>query len=450
MANDGFSRCCFGSFFVILIALLGLLSPDLPAQARTTKAPAETEDALIKDALAAYRAGRMDEAVGKLREAHRARPEDPYARLYLGLLLYQKDSRSTEAQEMMESVLDRFPTNPDLLLRLTDSYLATGRDAKIPSFLENSKKARESNHRLALNIIYTLVRYARVEQARVALDDFSAANPQEAKAGAAGRTTIDPTITRELGEVSFIRGLIAATTGQRDEAMKQFQAADRNEFPPQDSPQMKMLAEALFRFEEYSLSAQAYQVYLSHFSQDIEARLQLAICYFSSASFKRAQEELQRVYEKAPELPQVNYYMGRVFLETKNHEAARRCFEAELRINTASYPAMAELAYLDYARGENEKCLKWLEKSASLSPDYPEMHFVYGLLYNRSGEYNLAIENLEKVVQSNPRHITAQFQLSLAYRRIGNEAKAKEHADIYNQLLEDHKARTLGEDIRKK
>ena len=51
---------------------------------------------------------------------------------------------------------------------------------------------------------------------------------------------------------------------------------------------------------------------------------------------------------------------------------------------------------------------------------------------------------------SDPRHITAQFQLSIAYRRIGNEAEAKEHADIYNRLLEDHKARTLGEDIRKK
>ena len=74
---------------------------------------------------------------------------------------------------------------------------------------------------------------------------------------------------------------------------------------------MKMLAEALYRFEEYALAAQAYQVYLSHFPQDTDARLQLAICYFSSTSFTRAQEQLQQVFEKAPEMPQVNYYMGR-------------------------------------------------------------------------------------------------------------------------------------------
>lgn len=451
MRNSGCIRCGLSLSGLMWIALLCLQRLDVPAQTRSPKAPG-TEDGLIREALADYQADRIDAAIGKLRQAHTTQPDNPYARLYLGLLLYQKAAKSLEAQEMMESVLDRFPTNPDLVLRLMDSYLATNRESKIPSLLERSKTARASNHRLALNIVYALVRYAQVEQARVVLDGCSTVlqAPRESKADAAGKNAAGPVPSRELGEVFFLRGLIAATTGQKEEAMRQFQTADREDFPPRDSPQMKMLAEALFRFEEYALSAQAYHVYLSHFPDDLDARLQLAICYFSFASFKRAQEQFQQVYAKAPELPQVNYYMGRVFLETKRHDEARRCFEAELKINPASYPAMAELAYLDYAQGDIEKCRQWLEKSAALSPDYPEMHFVYGLLYNRLGKYDRAIDSLEKVVRSDPRHITAQFQLSIAYRRIGNEAEAKEHADIYNRLLEDHKARTLGEDIRKK
>jgi len=431
---------------MLCIALLCLSTPILWSQAPANPAVEQSADTLIKEALAAYQSGRLEVAVEKLRQAHKVAPANPHARLYLGLLLYQEDSSSVEAQGLMESVLDQFPTNPDLLLRLTDSYLASRQEAKIPSLLERSKQTRAANHRLALNIIYVLVRYAQLEPARRELDEFSAILQSLLEA----RTPADPTLTREMGEIFFIRGLVAATSGQKDEAMQQFQAADRNDFPPQDSPQMKMLAEALFRLEEYALAAQAYQTYLSHFPEDDDARLQLAISYCSSSSFIGAQEQLQRLYNKAPEMPEVNYYLGMVLLEAKNHEEARRHFESELRINPSSYQAMAQLAYLDYTQGDNEKCRQWLDKAAALNSTWPETNYIYGLLYNRLGKYDLAVRSLESAVRENPKHIKAHFQLSLAYRRSGNEAKAKEHADIYSRLLEAHKAKSLGDDPRKK
>ncbi len=213
---------------------------------------------------------------------------------------------------------------------------------------------------------------------------------------------------------------------------------------------MKMLAEALFRLEDYALAAQAYQTYLSHFPGDDEARLQLGIAYCSSSSFTRAQEQLQQLYEKAPGMPEVNYYLGMVLLEARKHDEARRHFESELRLNPKSYQAMAELAYLDYTQGDNEKCRQWLEKAAGLNSKWPETNYVYGLLYNRTGKYDLAVKSLESAIQENPKHIKAHFQLSIAYRRSGNDAKAKEEADIYNRLLESYKVKSLGEDPRKK
>ncbi len=427
------------SFAATLLVLTCLLAPLSPAQAPSA-------DALIKEALTAYKSGRIELAIEKLRKAHKSAPANPHARLYLGLLLYQQNPASLEAQGLMESVLDQFPSNPDLLLRLTDSYLASNKASKVPPLLERTRQVRPADRRLAFNIVYILVRYAQLDDARRELDAIYAS----LRTAESDTAKPDPKLALESGEVSFIRGLISATAGQKEEAMRRFQEADRNDFPPPDSPQMKMLAEALFRFEEYSLAAQAYQVYLAHFPQDLDARFRMSVCYFSSTAFERARKELERVYEKAPDMPDVHYYMGLVALETKNLEEARRQFEAELKISPASNQAMTEIAYLEYAQGDNGKCLRWLEKAIALDSDWPETNFVYGLLYNRLGNYDLAVKSLEKAVQGNPNHIKAQLQLSIAYRRIGNEAKAKEHADIYNKLLEAHKERTLGEDPRRK
>jgi tetratricopeptide (TPR) repeat protein len=433
------------SFLSPLIMLICLLSSPLPLRGQSA-------DALLKEALAAYQSGRLEIAIGKLRQVHKAQPSNPAARLYLGILLYQKDPTDLEAQGLMESVLSQYPGNPDLLLRLTDSYLATGNDAKLTSLLERCQRTMSANDRLAFNIVYLLVRYARVENADRELKQL-AERLQNRAASSRGQTRDaagDQSATQALSEVSFIRGLIAATSGKKDEAMVQFQAADRGDFPPQDSPQMKMLAEALFRLEDYALAAQAYQTYLRRFPADDDARLQLAISYCSSSSFVRAQEQLQHLYQKAPAMPQVNYYLGMVLLEAKKHDEARRHFESELKINPDSYQSMSELAYLDYTRGDDDKCRQWLEKAEALNPKWPEMNYVYGLLFNRLGKYDLAVKRLESAVQENPRHIKAQFQLSIAYRRSGNAAKAKEHADIYNRLLESYKKTTLTDDPRKK
>jgi predicted Zn-dependent protease len=106
---------------------------------------------------------------------------------------------------------------------------------------------------------------------------------------------------------------------------------------------------------------------------------------------------------------------------------------------------MAELAYLAYLAGDNDGCRGWLEKAQALNPGWVETEMVAGLLYNRLGQFERAIQLLEAVVKERPRSSKAHFQLSQAYARAGNEAKAKEHAAIYDKLVAEEKARQLGD-----
>jgi hypothetical protein len=211
-----------------------------PAQQRA----AALVDTLIKTALSDYQGGDLGAAIAGLREARQADPANPYARLYLGLFLYQEDPRNAEAQDLMESALTAFPSNPDLLLRLADSYLALGHGDKISGLRERGRKALDANPRLALNITYVLIRYAQLDPAREELDRAAAKIQKELEASGEPAQR-PPELARTRGEVLFLKGMIAATAGQKEAAIEQFQAADRNDFPPQDSPQMKMLAEVL-------------------------------------------------------------------------------------------------------------------------------------------------------------------------------------------------------------
>lgn len=445
------THSAFGKLCRLAIIFLGFFlggeefkaaSPTQPQAARSTSA-----ERLLQEGLQAYRAHQLAPAVAKLKQAYQLAPGNPKIRLTLGLMLYEKDPESLEAQRLMESVTPQFPDNEELQVKLLDSYLRLKNEPKWSSFLERLQPTITNTPRLAFNVTYTLVRYGQVEPAKIQLEKISTRLQPKLQ----GLTEPDlkapahQALMHEVGEVHFIRGMIAASQNDKSEAMRLFQAADRYDFPPHDSLQMQMLAEALFRMEEYQLSIQAYEAYLKHFPGDAAARMHLARSYYSSASFARAKENFQRVLEEAPRTSNVHLYLGLTLLEEKNNEEARKQFKEELSVDTQSYQAMAELAYLAYLDGDNEHCREWLEKARPLNPEWVETNVVFGLLYNRLGQFDRAIQSLEQAVKEQPNYYKAHYQLSLAYLRIGNETKAREHADIYERLIAEEKSRQLGD-----
>jgi lipopolysaccharide biosynthesis regulator YciM len=105
---------------------------------------------------------------------------------------------------------------------------------------------------------------------------------------------------------------------------------------------------------------------------------------------------------------------------------------------------MAKLAHVAYLNADDRQCESWLARAAALDPDYFETNLVSGMLENRTGRYEQAIQHLSRVVQRSPGYAKAQYQLALAYQRSGDAQKAREHLEIYDKLVQEHKARTIG------
>jgi len=66
------------------------------------------------------------------------------------------------------------------------------------------------------------------------------------------------------------------------------------------------------------------------------------------------------------------------------------------------------------------------------------------MLASRGGRYDEAVQHLARVVAQAPVYAKAQYQLALAYRRSGNTTKAREHQEIYDRLIQEQKARSIG------
>jgi tetratricopeptide (TPR) repeat protein len=154
--------------------------------------------------------------------------------------------------------------------------------------------------------------------------------------------------------------------------------------------------------------------------------------------------ELEQVLRQAPSSPEANFYLGAVLFEQKRSDEAKAHLERELALDARCVGCLAKLAHIAYLNGDDRQCESWLGRAAALDPAYVETNLVYGMLENRTGRYDLAIQHLTRVVEQAPDYAKAQYQFALAYQRSGNPQKAKEHLEIYNQLIQAQKARSIG------
>jgi tetratricopeptide (TPR) repeat protein len=412
----------WGLFCAAILATLRPVytNPQKPVQANQQQMAIANLNAGMKE----FQAGQLDKAIARARQAFALAPQNPDVRLYLGLFLYEKSRDSLEAQRLMESVLSLFPKNSDLQLRLLDSYLRMRDSKKTNDLLAQLQEKMSADPRFAFDVVYTLIHHGQL----------------------AGAKTEIQRISRKLqGEVSFLGALIELGSDHgSEEALRLLHHASELGFPPPGSKQMLTAAESYFRLRDLPAAARAYEAYLKiHADADQALRFELGLCYYGSGDFDRALEQMTHVKERSPQTHQVDLYVGSILLELKKTEEARPYFQAELARDPGSFKAMTKLAYLEYLGGRDDSCRQWLEKSASLNARWFETHMVYGLLYNRIGDYRAAIQSLEVCVREEPGYPKAHAQLSLAWRRLGDEVKANQYLESFNRLQNEATARAM-------
>jgi Flp pilus assembly protein TadD len=327
-----------------------------------------------------------------------------------------------------------------------ESDLAAGNSTAVAALLGRLEPELDRDERFALDVAYRLIQHRLFPEAAAQWN--RTAKRVQASVQASSGQTLSPAADRELkrrvAEVVFVQGLLTARLGEKAEALRLLKQADGLGFPPLDSPLMALAAACLLELKEYGLATQAYREIVKSSPQNAEARLRLGVSLYSSGQLVPAEKELEQALRQAPSLPHAHYYLGAVLFEQKRVEGARSHLERELAADPRCDGCMVKLAHLAYLKGDDRQCESWLAKAAALDPDDLETNLVHGMLANRAGRYDQAILYLTKVVGASPGSMKAQYQLGIAYQRSGNADKAREHQEIYNKLVQEEKARTIG------
>jgi tetratricopeptide (TPR) repeat protein len=333
----------------------------------------------------------------------------------------------------------------DADLAALDASLARGDAEATRALLGRLQPALDADERFALDAIYVFLGRRRVSEAKEQWNRL-APKLQESLRGPAGPASPEEEAKRQrrAAEAVFVQGLLTAQAGEKEEALRLLRQADGWGFPPLDSPLMRLAAESLAGLQEPALAAQAYREVLKRSPRDVAARLGLGASLLASGLVAAAKGELEEVLRQRPEEPEAHSLLGAALLEEKRIDEARAHLERALAADPRCVSCLARLAQVAYLAGDDARCASWLAKATALDPAHVETNLVLGMLENRKGLYDRAIEHLSRVVEQVPGSARAQYQLALAWRRSGNAAKAREHQQIYDRLIQEQRAKGLG------
>ncbi|MCI0664504.1 MAG: tetratricopeptide repeat protein, partial [Acidobacteria bacterium] len=83
---------------------------------------------------------------------------------------------------------------------------------------------------------------------------------------------------------------------------------------------------------------------------------------------------------------------------------------------------------------EENEAIQALEKSVLVNPNFPASHATLGKLLLRRGEVDRAITELEKALELDSNESSSLYQLAVAYRKKGNQQRARELFAKVDQL----------------
>jgi FkbM family methyltransferase len=340
------------------------------ATLRPTPAPAPAAPAgdPYAAALAAFQAGRHDEAESILRRMLTDNPGDAGGWNNLGNLL-QETGRLREAEAAFGEAITLVPDQPSFHGNLGNLLVLDGRSAEA-----------EDAYRRAIE-----------------LDPDNAASHNQL-------------------------GSLLNNDGRPDEAEAAYRRAI--ELAPDYADAHNNLG-ILFKDAENREDAEAaYRRALELNPGFAEAHNNLGILLLEDERFAEAEAALRRALELKPDFPDVHSNLGNVLKQTKRLAEAETCYRRAMELKPTDATAHNNLGVLLHEANRLDDAGVAYRHALELNPDFADAHSNLGILLQRLGRFGEAEAAYRRAIELNPGCTDAKLNLGLMLLALGRYAEA--------------------------
>ena len=167
----------------------------------------------------------------------------------------------------------------------------------------------------------------------------------------------------------------------------------------------------------------------------------LGVALMEGGDMPAAIESLQRADRLEPERSLTLMALGLAQNSRKQYSDAKRALLHALDLEPENIDALAALAEAEAGLGDLAPAEDHARRALARANANPTANLVMGIVLMKRERYAEARDALGKAIAANPDSPSAHYQLSLAYARLGDEANAQRHVQLYQQKLREAEER---------
>jgi tetratricopeptide (TPR) repeat protein len=390
-----------------------LVAQQHEANGRVSEALAAYERALTKDPASAFlhyrvaeslvRKGSPGRALEHARQAYEIDPDDTHTRLFLAQL-YRLSRRSNEVEAILVGE-DGRPISSQASILLYQVYLER----------DEPQRAIELANQMIEDNPGSVVGYGRLAKAYEVLGDNEAAEKALRDA-----LELDPgnlRIYSQLARLARARGDLVAQQEIYREAL---------DGHPHHHSTLMALADAQLHENDTEGAIATLLEVEEHYPDDLRAIERLGFLYYEAEEFEKAADRFQSYLNGRPDDGEVEFFLGIVHRRLADDQAAIASFSAIGEDDEHYAEARTQLAVLYERAGEFQRALEEIERAVARKPTRPR-ELYSATLRAKAGDFDGAVSYLEGLLLETPDDDELLYNLGVVY----GEAKRTEQAIRY-------------------